>query len=185
MSTPMEDYQGVSPQLIVRDAKAAIGLYKKAFDAAVVRVVEGPEGRVWFSELSVNGGRVLISDEFPEFGVVSPATLGAPAVILHMYVNDVDDAVGRAVAAGMQAPWGVKDMHWGDDYALLDDPYGHKWSLAARRKNYTAEELETRNAQFFEENRHEIARAAEYADEWYAAHPRARRPNVPPEPGNL
>jgi len=37
----------------------------------------------------------------------------------------------------MPAPWGVKDMHGGDDYALLDAPYGHKWSLATRRTNYT------------------------------------------------
>ena len=185
MSTPVSDYQGVTPHLIVRDAKAAIEVYKNAFGAEVVNVYEGPEGRVWFSELTLNGGRVIVSDEFPEFGVVSPATLGGPSVTLHMYVDNSDDAVGRAIAAGLQAPWGVKDMHWGDDYSQLDDPFGHKWSLATRRVNYSQDELDAKHEHFYDQYKHEIARAGQYADEWAAAHPKARRPNVPPVPGDL
>lgn len=182
MSTPVTSYQGVSPHLIVRDAKAAIEFYKNAFGAEVAYCYEGPEGRVWICELSINGGRMMVSDEFPEFGLVSPKTLGGPSVTMHMYVDDIDHAVGRAIGAGADAPWGVKDMHWGDDYSQLDDPFGHRWSLATRRVDYDKEQLDTKHEHFYDQYKHEINRAGDYADEWTEAHPGALRPNVPPVP---
>jgi PhnB protein len=181
MSTPIPEFNGVTPHLIVRDANAAIEFYQNLFKAELLWRNDGPDGRVWIAALSIDGGMVLLADEFPEFGLVSPATIGGPSVTLHLYVDDVEHAVGKAIAAGMEAPWGVKEMHWGDDYSQLNDPFGHKWAFATRRANYSPDELKDKEQAFFKQYKHEIDRAETYAEEWHEEHPHALKPNVPPK----
>ena len=183
MSTPIPEFKGVTPHIIVRDADAAIKHYQEVLGAELMWRQDGPDGRVWVAALNINGGTLLLADEFPEFGLVSPATIGGPSVALHVYVDDVEETVGKAIAAGMHAPWGVKEMHWGDDYSQLDDPFGHKWAFATRKQDYSKDELREKSDEFFKEYRHEIDRAEEYAEEWHEEHPNAAKPNVPPKRG--
>ena len=65
---------------------------------------------------------------------------GSP-VTMHLYVEDVDATVARAVAAGAKVTMPVADMFWGDRYGQLEDPFGHRWSVATHARDMTPEEM--------------------------------------------
>jgi PhnB protein len=95
-----EGYHAVTPYLIARDASAAIEFYKKAFGAEEVYRLAMPDGRVGHAELRIGGSVVMLADEFPEMGAMSPAALGGTPVSLLLYVADSDAVAAGAVAAG-------------------------------------------------------------------------------------
>jgi PhnB protein len=78
----------------------------------------------------------------PECGALSPTSLKGTPVIVHLYVDDVDGFVGRAVKAGATLRMPVTDMFWGDRYGLIVDPFRHSWSVATRQRDMTAEEIQ-------------------------------------------
>ena len=83
----------------------------------------------------------MMSDEFPEWHVLSPQSFGGSPVTLHLYVKDVDALFSRAVAAGATVKMPVQDTFWGDRYGKLSDPFGHEWSLASRTRTLTMDEI--------------------------------------------
>ncbi len=83
----------------------------------------------------------MLSDEFPEFGSLSPQSVGGSAMGLHIYVENVDAAFDRAVKAGAQVEMPVMDQFWGDRYGKLKDPFGHKWSIATHVRDMSADEM--------------------------------------------
>src|SRR5262249_19885734 len=82
-------------------------------------------------------------DEFPEWGGQhkSPLSLGGTSVTIHLYVDDVDAWYKRAVDAGATAKMPPADMFWGDRYGVLNDPFGHSWSIATHKNNLTMDEM--------------------------------------------
>ena len=90
----------------------------------------GEDGRLMHAAISVNGSSVMLVDENREYGLLSPKALGGTPVTIHMIVGDVDATYDRAVAAGATARMPVEDMFWGDRYGVLEDPFGHLWSIA-------------------------------------------------------
>jgi PhnB protein len=139
-----EGYYTVTPHLVVKDAGGAIEFYKKAFGATVVMCMAEPGGRVGHAEIRIGGAAVMIGDEYPEYGFRGPQTIGGSPVTIHLYVEDVDAFVGRAVAAGAQLVQPVKDEFWGDRCGKLQDPYGHVWYFATRKEDVTPEEITRR-----------------------------------------
>lgn len=90
-----EEFPGVTPHLCVRSVDRAVRFYCEAFDADELTSSHGPDGRVWHCELLVAGGRLLLVEEFPDTGTVSPETLGGSPVILHLFVADTDATYRR------------------------------------------------------------------------------------------
>jgi len=70
-----------------------------------------------------------------------PGRLGGTTVLLHQYVDDVDGAVGRAVAAGATLVREAADQFYGDRAALISDPFGHHWSLHAHVRDVSPQEI--------------------------------------------
>jgi uncharacterized glyoxalase superfamily protein PhnB len=140
---PVPDgYHSVTPHLVVRDAHAALEFYKLAFGAEELVRHPGPDGRsIMHAELRIGDSNVMLSDEYAELDVWSPLSVGGTPVTLHLYVNDVDEAFGRAVRAGARVTMPLADTFWGDRYGQISDPFGHQWSLATRKVNLTAEEI--------------------------------------------
>jgi len=139
---PIPDgYHTLTPFLTVKDAARAIEFYKAAFGAKERGVMKAPDGKVMHAELMIGDSILMMSDEFQEFGSLSPQTIGGSPMGLHIYVEDVDTAFDRAVKAGAQVEMPVMDQFWGDRYGRLKDPYGHKWSIATHKQDFSADEM--------------------------------------------
>ena len=129
--------QVVTPHLVVSDAAAALDFYKKALGATETMRIPAEDGkRLMHSEINVNGARIFICDDFPEYRKqygkhqMPPKELGATTVTMHLEVKNCDEAVKRAADAGatiIMPPW---DAFWGARYAKVVDPFGHTWSFA-------------------------------------------------------
>jgi len=139
---PIPDgYHTVTPFMTIRDAARAIEFYKQAFGATERGVSKGPDGKVMHAELLIGDSIIMMGDEFPNFGCLSPQALGGSASGLHIYVEDVDAAFDRAVKAGAKVEMPVADMFWGDRYGKLVDPFGHKWSIGTHKADLSMEEM--------------------------------------------
>jgi uncharacterized glyoxalase superfamily protein PhnB len=137
-----EGYHTLTPYMTVRDAAGAIAFYKQAFGAVERGVMKGPDGKIMHAELRIGDSIVMLADEFPDFGSLSPQSIGGTGMGLHIYVEDVDSAFDRAVGAGATIEMPVSDMFWGDRYGKLLDPFGHKWSIATHTRDMSTEEIE-------------------------------------------
>lgn len=134
-------YQAVMPSLRVKDAAAAIKFYKKVFGASEsYRLKMG--GRLAHAEITIGGATVMISDEFPEMKAVGPQTLKGTSVSLTVYVDDADKLVAKAEKAGAKIRRPVADMFYGDRVGLIEDPFGHVWSVHTRIKKIAPKEMQ-------------------------------------------
>jgi len=136
-----EGYHTLTPFLTVRDAARAIEFYKQAFGAKERGVMKGPDGKIMHAELQIGDSIIMLADEFPEFGSLSPQSIGGSPMGLHIYIDNVDSAFDRAVKAGAQVEMPVMDQFWGDRYGKLKDPFGHKWSIATHVKDLSMDEM--------------------------------------------
>ena len=134
-------YHTLTPYLTVRDAARAIEFYKKAFGAEEKGVMNGPDGKVMHAELRIGDSLFMLADESPQFGSLSPQSIGGTGMGLHVYVEDVDSAFERATKAGANVEMPVTDMFWGDRYGKIEDPFGHHWSVAKHVRDVTIEEM--------------------------------------------
>jgi PhnB protein len=139
-----DERQSMSPYLIVKGATAAITFYGKAFGAELLFSLKDPSGKVGHAELEIGDSRFMLADEYPDFGALSPVTIGGTPVSIHLYVANVDEITARAVEAGATLLRPVSDEFFGDRVALVADPFGHKWHLATRKEDVTPEEMQKR-----------------------------------------
>jgi PhnB protein len=148
MAKPIPDgFHTITPYITVRGAVQAIDFYKRAFGAQEVERMTDPEGkRVMHAEIRIGDSLVMIGDESPQQGCVSPQTLGGSAVSLFLYVPDVDAAFKRAVDAGAKSDMAPTDMFWGDRFGKLTDPFGHQWGMATHKEDLSKEEIRKRGA---------------------------------------
>ena len=142
------DSHTLTPYLAIRDAPAAIDFYKQAFGASENNRLEWGDGSIMHCELQIGDSIFMLGEEMPEMGSSSPATIGDSPVGILIYVEDVDAALERAVQAGAEIEMPPADMFWGDRFAKLKDPFGHKWSLATHIEDVDNEEMARRAAAF-------------------------------------
>lgn len=135
-------FHTLTPHLTVRDADNALEFYKNALGAEVMGVARTPDGRVLHAALRVGDSMLMLNDEFPEMGGLSPLSVGGTGVTIHIYTEDVDAAFDRALSAGAKVAMPLMDQFWGDRYGIVTDPFGHKWSLATHIKDMSPEEMQ-------------------------------------------
>lgn len=134
----------LAPHLVVDNAAAAIDFYVKAFDAVELGRVPGPDGKLVHAAVRINGFTVMLNDDFPEVcggKSMTPKSLGGTPVTIHLTVTDVDAKFQRAVDAGATVVAALQDQFWGDRYGLLEDPFGHRWSLGQPVREVSMEEI--------------------------------------------
>ena len=128
---PERPTTGVTPFLAIGGGRGqeALAFYERAFEAQVIERNLAQDGkRLMQASLKVNGGWIMLSDDFPEHGF----TAAPPAsVTLHLQVDDADRWFARAVAAGCAVKMPIADQFWGDRYGSLADPFGHAWSIGS------------------------------------------------------
>lgn len=147
MNTPSvkpipEGMHSVTPHLICAGAAAAIDFYKKAFGATETSRLPGPNGKLMHASIRIGDSVVMLVDEMPEWGALGPKALKGSPVTIHLYVDDADAFCARAVAAGAKLTMPVADMFWGDRYGQLEDPCGHRWSVATHVRDMSSAEMQ-------------------------------------------
>jgi len=139
-----EGYTNISPYLTVDDGKRAIEFYKSAFGAVERGRMAAPDGRIAHAELLIGDAVLMLCDSFPQFVTQTPTEVGGTTVGIFLYVEDVDEVVQRAAAAGATITREPEDQFWGDRLGLLTDPYGHVWHVASRVEELSPEEIAAR-----------------------------------------
>ena len=124
---------GLTPHITIGDkrAKEAIAFYEKAFGAEVKSTAGEQNGeRLMHAHLIVNGGSLILNDDFPEYHQ-GDSNAAPGGYCLHLQVPDADAAFERAVAAGAAVRFPLQDQFWGDRYGRVIDPFGIQWSIGA------------------------------------------------------
>ena len=147
MSSPTQKLATVairrfSTYICVSNANAAIDFYVKAFGAKELMRLAEPDGKIGHAELQLGDSILKISDEYPDYGAVSPQTLGGSPVKLHLQVEDVDEFAQRAVALGARISRPIEDQFYGDRAGQLSDPFGYTWIVASHIKDVSVEEMQ-------------------------------------------
>ena len=146
-----EGYSTLTPYLIVDGAARAITFYQKAFGATEVMRIDGPAGKVGHAEIAIAASRIMLADEYPDMEAYSPKHFGGSPVTLHLYVDDADAWVERAVAAGATVVRPVADQFYGDRLGGVQDPFGYRWWLATRKENLSIDEMRRRSEAYLKE----------------------------------
>ena len=129
---PQGPTSGVTAHLTFRDQRAAeaIAFYKAAFAAEEqVRMAADDGKRLMHAHLHINGGSLMLNDDFPEYHQGSYNAVPG-GVTLHLQVDDADAWCARAIRAGATERMAVQDMFWGDRYGQVTDPFGYHWAIA-------------------------------------------------------
>jgi PhnB protein len=137
-----EGMHTVTPHLICAGAADAIEFYKKAFNAIETGRLSDPQGKLMHAGIRIGDSVVMLVDEFPDWGKFGPKSLKGSPVTIHLYVEDVDATFERAVGAGAKITMPLEDTFWGDRYGVLEDPFGHHWSVATHVRDVSPEEMQ-------------------------------------------
>ncbi len=156
MTDPKSDARGgvnnsLSPHLVIAGAAEAIAFYKRAFGAEEMIRLPADDGKLMHAAIRINGAMVMLMDENVGCGMAGPKTLKGTPVSLHLMVGDVDALVARAIEAGATLVMPVADMFWGDRYGVIEDPFGHRWSIATHLRDMSEQELRDAARQAMEE----------------------------------
>jgi uncharacterized glyoxalase superfamily protein PhnB len=131
----------VTPHLVCAGAAEAIEFYRRAFGATEVMRVPAPNGKLMHGAIRIGDSQVFLVDENPEWNIKGPKLIGGTAVTIHLSVEDADQVFNQAVAAGAKPVMPVNDTFWGDRYGIVEDPYGHQWSVAHHVYDMTPAEI--------------------------------------------
>jgi PhnB protein len=135
----------VSAYFVVKDAARAIDFYKEAFGATeIFRMTDPSDGRVGHAELRFGETLMMLADEYPDFGALSPDTIGGSPVTFHVDTNSTDEAVAKALLAGATLLRPATDQSFGERVAQILDPYGHRWMLSQTIEKVSPEEMQRR-----------------------------------------
>ena len=137
-----EGMHTVTPHLVCAGAADAIEFYKKAFNAVETARLPGREGKLMHAAIRIGDSVVMLADEFPKYGSLGPKSLKGTPVTIHLYVENVDAFVARAVNAGAKITMPLENMFWGDRYGQLEDPFGHRWSVGTHVRDVSPQEMQ-------------------------------------------
>jgi PhnB protein len=139
-----DGYRAVIPYLHVRGAAQAIDFYKKSFGAEEIMRMPMPDGKIAHAELKIGDAHIMLGDEAPSIGALSPQAVGGSPVMIMIYVPNVDETVQKAVANGATLKRKVEDQFYGDRNGAIDDPFGHRWMISTHIEDVTPEEMNRR-----------------------------------------
>jgi PhnB protein len=146
-----EGFHSVTPYLIIKGAAKAIEFYQDVFGAVEETRMEMPGGAVGHAELRIGDSKIMLADEFPDLGHLSPESVGGTAVGICLYLPDADAVFEKAVAAGAKVLKPMADQFYGDRSGTFLDPWGHQWTAGTHTEDLTDEQLRERMAAMMKE----------------------------------
>ena len=139
----------ITTHIVVRDAARAADWYVEVLGAEERSRLPVPGGKLMQVELAFGDSTVMLADEFPDMGVLSPLSIGGTATVLHLVVEDVDAVWQRAVDAGAEIRQPLSDVFWGERYGQIVDPFGHRWGLAQHLRDVPRDEIQRAATELF------------------------------------
>jgi PhnB protein len=139
----------VYPYLRLRDAAQAIEFYKRAFGAEELFRLTEPGGRIGHAEIKLGATTLMLSDEYPEVGIVGPQALGGTSFSIHLHVDDADRWIARAVEQGATVVRPATDAFYGERSGTVRDPFGHEWLLGHQIEEVSPQEMQRRYTALF------------------------------------
>jgi PhnB protein len=140
----------VCPYLAVRGADRAIEFYQKVFGATEAFRLTDPSGKIGHAEILIGESRIMLAEEAPDWGHLSPEAVGGCPVKFHLGVENVDETVERAVNAGAILLRPVADEFYGERMGMVTDPFGFSWHISTTKEKVTPEEMQRRWNEAFE-----------------------------------
>lgn len=134
--------QTAIPRLCFTDTRRAIEFYQRAFGAKETMRLVDPDQKIGIAQIQIGNTRILLSDEYPEFGAISPETLGGSTVRIKLMVPDVDATVRQALASGGKMVRPVEDQFYGERVGQVADPFGYTWIIATHKEDVSVEEMQ-------------------------------------------
>ena len=144
-----DDYPRITPYLCVDGAAAAIDFIVEVFGATERMRVPMPDGKLGHAEVAIGDGVIMVSDEYPEMGVVGPKSIGGTPVTVMVYVEDSDATFDKAIAAGATVVHPVDTHFYGDRGGQFLDPFGHRWNVSTHVEDVPPDELARRSSEAF------------------------------------
>lgn len=143
MVKPIPDgFHSATICLTVKDSVAAIEFYKKALDAQELFRMPGPDGKTTMhAEIKIGDSIIMLNDEFPKMNCLSPQSVGGASAGVYLYVPNVDATTKKAAESGAKIMVPATDMFWGDRMSSIEDPFGHRWTIATHIKDLTPEDM--------------------------------------------
>ena len=145
-------YPTLLPYLVVRRAAEAIAFYQQVFGAVEIMRLNAPDGSIGHAEIKIGEAVVMLSEENPAWGSLSPEAIGGSPVTLFLYVPDVDATFESAIKAGAKELMPVKDQFWGDRTGVVIDPFGHRWHIGTHIEDVDPDKLQQRMTKAFYPN---------------------------------
>ena len=143
-----EGYPRVTPSGCCAGAADAIEFYKGVFGATErMRMPGDSPDNIGHAELEIGTGMVMLADEFPDHGFLSPLTVGGTPVTIHVYVEDADAVFAKAVERGATVARDMETQFYGDRSGQFVDPWGHRWNVASHVEDVSEEEMGRRAAE--------------------------------------
>jgi len=134
--------QILTPYIAVHDGVGALDWYANAFGAIETVRYVGDDSRLGHAEFLFNGARIMLSDAYPEIGVVDANSYEGSSCALHVEVSDCDALHDRAVGAGATSMMPPTDQPHGARSATIVDPFGHRWMLSQQLSSPTPAEID-------------------------------------------
>ena len=132
------------PYLCVTDTVRAIEFYTKVFGAREKMRLTEPSGRIGHAEIDFGGTTLMVSDEFPEYGITGPREGGGTPVTLHVHVDNADAIITRALDLGATLERAAKDEFYGERSGVIRDPFGHRWNIGHQIERVEPDEMQRR-----------------------------------------
>jgi PhnB protein len=132
------------PYLCVKDAGRAIEFYVRAFGAREKFRLAEPSGRIGHAELEFGAITLMLSDEFPECGILGPQPDAAVPFSIHLHVENADAMIERALEAGATLERPAQDEFYGERGGVVRCPFGHRWMIGHSIEDVSPEEMQRR-----------------------------------------
>jgi len=139
----------ITPHLVCAGAADAIAFYKNAFSAKELIRINGANDKIVHACIQIGDSKVMLVDEFPEWGSFSPKSLKGASVTIHLYVENVDGVFAQAINSGVKVKMPLENTFWGDRYGVVEDPFGHLWSIATHIRDISPEEVQAASDKMF------------------------------------
>lgn len=125
------DMHTLTPHLVCAGAAEALDWYSRAFGAKELNRLPDKDGKLMHACMRIGNSELFLVDENLAMGLKGPKSLHGTPVTIHMQVEKADDVVMQAKQAGAKVTMPVSEMFWGDRYGVIEDPFGHSWSIAS------------------------------------------------------